>query len=71
LFALLLVNFVLLNVKVKVQALKTLLKTKAANATKLFALSALCIALSACNSDSTSTATDGDTVSNSVPTVDA
>ncbi|MEI8625269.1 YHYH protein [Pseudoalteromonas sp. B137] len=70
-FALLLVNFVLLNVKVKVQALKTLLKTKAANATKLFALSALCIALSACNSDSTSTATDGDTVSNSAPTVDA
>ena len=71
LFALLLVNFVLLNVKVKVQALKTLLKTKAANATKLFALSALCIALSACNSDSTSTTTDGETVSNSAPTVDA
>ena len=70
-FTLLLVNFILLNVNVKVQILKTLSKTKTSNVAKLFALSALCIALSACNSDSTSTTTEGETVSNIAPAVDA
>jgi len=50
---------------------KALYKKNTSNITKLFGLSALCIALTACNSESTNTTTDSDTVSNSVPSVDA
>ncbi|ASM54827.1 hypothetical protein PNIG_a2853 [Pseudoalteromonas nigrifaciens] len=51
--------------------MKTHSKTKTSNVAKLFALSALCIALSACNSDSTSATIEGEIVSNAAPTVNA
>ena len=51
--------------------MKVQFKNNTSNITKLFALSTLCIALTACNSDSANTTSDSDTVSNSVPSVDA